>query len=955
MRQHLGDGMDPGRRLPIENPSHSTLECKPSDRDKFPASASEGETGLRNELQASLPNTRRAPTFLDKPTVPAPSNVPVENHERHARLEPDWRAAHSRPPWWMFFILGPFLAHAVFITAFAVFGPEPMGVDVKATEGQPVVSRVVRASPGERAGIERGDVLVRANERPIPGGYYWYWFLGKVEVGQPIVVETDRRAQRVRTVLVLKPRPTRYWSSAQGVVITLELCGQFLALAVACFLAFLGRQLLACLGALFLAVYSMYVFMPLDGFASMWRQWPVWYQGLLWICYVVASLGFAIWFTFFALFPRPSFQSRWIWVLVWTPMLVASLLFNYQTWHFIYSPENMVPSKWMSFLAAACWIGYLPSSFVMLAIKYRRLEGETEKRRIRLVVVSLAFVIALGGVVLVYSQPDYSQSPGAALFSSLPILTLAVLAGVAFPLCFAYAILRHRLFDIRVIIRQGIRYAAAKQLLLLAAPAIVAVFFADLYAHKEQRVDTIVQDRGWIYLTLAGLAALAHIRRQHWLQSLDRHFFREQYNAQEIVQATLEQVRAAGSLAEVAPTVVKQIGAAMHPTYCAVLEYHSRNRGYELVDIYPEGMSPPALSTASRAVQVAKAVAKPVQLASEGSWLARQLPSSEAQSLEDAGVDLIAPVKGRGSDALIVMGRKRSEEPYTSEDIRLLENVSIGLALLPSRRFPETRFRLESQIGHGGMGVVYEAVDLQLERKVAMKLISENLVADPAALERFQREGHILASFQHPNVVALFDVGIMPDGRPFLVMERLQGRTLREELDCRTKLSSDEARSIVRQLCAGLSAAHRRSLIHRDLKPENIFLCDEGAQRLVKILDFGLAKLFLEDSTSAGPGTFSTVTGLIAGTPAYMSPELLSGAKADWRCDVWALAVITHEMLTGQHPVFTRDSGLVEISLTGLPQCWRDFFNRSLADEPSQRPESVDVFLERFERCSGGV
>jgi serine/threonine-protein kinase len=347
-------------------------------------------------------------------------------------------------------------------------------------------------------------------------------------------------------------------------------------------------------------------------------------------------------------------------------------------------------------------------------------------------------------------------------------------------------------------------------------------------------------------------------------------------------------------------------------------------------------------------------MAKPVQLTADDSWLARQLTSSETQTLERAGVDLIAPVKGPGSDALIVLGRKRSEEPYTADDMRLLEDVSIGLALLQSRRFPDERFRLETRIGQGGMGSVYEAMDLQLERRVAVKLISENLIADWTALDRFQREARILAGFQHPNVVTLFDVGVTKDGRPFLVMERLQGRTLRDELNCRTRLPNDEARSIVRQLCAGLSAAHRRSLIHRDLKPENVFLCEDVAHRLVKILDFGLAKLLLETSTSAQTGMFSTLTGQIAGTPAYMSPERLSGAIPDRSCNIWALAVMTHEMLTGQRPSFARDGGL-ERSLEGLPGCWHDFFNWSLAHEPSQRPESVDAFLEQFEHCAATV
>jgi tRNA A-37 threonylcarbamoyl transferase component Bud32 len=856
----------------------------------------------------------------------------------------------------MYLIAGTFLARAVFITAFCFFGPESTGIEARPAKNELVVGNVAKSSPAERAGIRRGDILVRANDQLIPDAYYWYWLLTHVEIGRPIALEAKRGNQRVRAALVLTRRPFQYWSTAAGTILLLNICGQFTALAIACFMAFVRpRHLLACIGALFLAIYSTVVFIPFAGLATMWRHSPFWCQVLLWGANALNSLGLGVWFTFFALFPRPSFHHRWIWVLVWTPMLALSLVVNYEGWHFIYSPQNMIPSAWMSAVLAASYLTYLPGSFVMVAVKYWRLRDQTEKRRLRLIFAGLAAVLLLTLPIVVYSQVDYSETFGASLFLSLPVRALATLAGVAFPLCFAYSILRHRLFDIRVIVRQGIRYAAAKQLLLFAAPAIMGVFLADLYAHRDKRVDSIVQDRGWIYLGLAGLAVLAHVRRQHWLQSLDRHFFRERYNAQEILRATLERVSTARSLAEVAPIVVKQIQTSMHPLFCAILEHDRRNRMYELVNIYPEGASRPPLRTDSKAVELAKVMAKPVQLTSDDSWLARQLPSSETQCLEQSGVDLIAPVKGRGSDALIVLGRKRSEEPYTSDDMRLIDDISIGLALLPSRRFPEERFRLESKIGQGGMGTVYEAIDLQLERKVAIKLISENLIADSVALDRFQREALILAGFQHPNVVTLFDVGVMPDGRPFLVMERLQGRTLREELNCRTKLSSDEVHSVVRQVCAGLSAAHGRSLIHRDLKPENIFLCDDHAPRLVKILDFGLAKLFLEASTSAQTSTFSTLTGQIAGTPAYMSPELLSGAKPDWSCDIWALAVMTHQMLTGQRPLVARHGGLVESSLEGLPRCWDDFFNWCLAHEPSQRPESVDAFLEGFECCTAAT
>jgi serine/threonine-protein kinase len=265
------------------------------------------------------------------------------------------------------------------------------------------------------------------------------------------------------------------------------------------------------------------------------------------------------------------------------------------------------------------------------------------------------------------------------------------------------------------------------------------------------------------------------------------------------------------------------------------------------------------------------------------------------------------------------------------------------------------RFWLEVRIGEGGMGQVYEATDLQLERKVAVKLILEGRIKDSAARDRFRREAHVLATFQHSNVVVLFDAGVTSAGRPFLVMERLHGRTLREELNLRTKLLASEVRWIVLQLCGALSAAHRRSLIHRDLKPENIFLCDGEAHNLVKVLDFGLAKLFLESSALIQSTRFSTVTGQIAGTPAYMPPELLLGAKPDRGCDIWALAVITYETLTGRRPSFARNGELLGGSVEGLPEVWGEFFHWSLAQDASRRPESVDAFRERFEQCYEAV
>jgi eukaryotic-like serine/threonine-protein kinase len=984
--------MNPERWVQIERLYRTALEYEPKDRANFIAEACKDDSELRRDVESLLAPKGTRETLPENPAVEMAASVPPVGTQI---------AFNSRPPWWMYLIAAPFVAHMLYMWALWLFGPEPMGIAVRGTGSNPAVIKVMQRSPAERAGIQPGDLILRANDKPIVNMNYWTWFATNIDAVTPVVLDTDRGGQHRRAVLVIGRAGPNDWFSGEGMLRLLGLCSQLIALAIACFMAFLRpKHVLACIGALVLAVYSSAVLEPYDGLNSMFRHSPLWFQVLLWADICITGLGAGVWFAFFALFPRPSFHRRWIWALVWVPIVPVSLLLNYQIWHWMYNPEHMIPSGWMNLIFSAYWVIYLPGSFVLLAVKYWRLKDQTEKRRIRLVVVSLAFMVIVFMPSVVYRQlngswsdADYLGSAGSSILS-LPVLVLATFAALAFPVCFGYAILRHRLFDIRVIIRQGIRYAAAKQMLLLAAPAAIALFLLDIYSHRDQRIDILLQRRGWIYLVLAGAAILLHVRRQDWLRSLDRHFFREQYNAQDVLRSALESVRNAANLVDVAPMLVKQIGAALHPSFCAILQHTPFAPAYIPVSVFPDRFAAPVLPVRSKIVELTKVLAKPVQFSERDNWLNRQLTPRELESLRRSGLELLAPVHNGEMDGLIALGRKQSEEPYTSDDMRLIEDLTIGLALLPSRgraqepevelskecpkcrkchditdefclhdgsklatnSFPRSlagRFRLECRIGQGGMGLVYEANDLQLQRKVAIKLVLEDRIKDSAALDRFRREAHLLAQFQHPNVVTLFDAGVTKGGQPFLVMERLQGRTLRQQLNDRTKLPACEIRTIVRQLCAALSAAHRRSLVHCDLKPENIFLCDEEAYGTVKILDFGLAKLFLE-SSSAGT-TFSTLTGQIAGTPAYMSPEVLSGAKPDPSADIWALAIITCEMVTGRRPSFARNGFLLESSLEDSPHVWRDFFNWCLAREPSQRPEGVDAFVRRFERSAANV
>jgi eukaryotic-like serine/threonine-protein kinase len=239
-----------------------------------------------------------------------------------------------------------------------------------------------------------------------------------------------------------------------------------------------------------------------------------------------------------------------------------------------------------------------------------------------------------------------------------------------------------------------------------------------------------------------------------------------------------------------------------------------------------------------------------------------------------------------------------------------------------------------------------------LDRTVAVKMIREEFLSDPSALERFRRESRMAGSFSHPNVVTVHDFGVDSAQRAFLVMELLEGITLRQELHVHSRLAPARVLQIFGPLCAGLEAAHNRGLVHRDLKPENIFLVRASAPEVVKITDFGVAKFLprVADQTS------DTFTGVPLGTLRYMSPEQLRAGSLSRSWDLWALAVIAYEVLCGIHPFAMSDlatlpnailEGHVRPVTSYIPEApsrWQEFFRRALAPEEKDRPDSVAIF-----------
>ncbi len=942
-----------------------------------------------------------------------------------SRVTSDTPASFWSRWWWVPGAL-TFLLYFALLAHSELTRPNAPGLHVRFGDGVMDVRDVDPASPAGRAGLRAGDRVVFIDGRPIGGRLDWQLAAANLDDRSPVRLTIDRAGQRTDATLLLGRAPWRHWLTREGLSHVIVRFVQFLTLLCAIIVAFKRPgERVAMLGAWALATVGVFsVDLPF-GMATTWRRLPAAIGAALWFPYMSSLAVSAIIFTFFAQFPRAMIRGWKTWLPIWTPMLLALIPQAQFGAAMVYAPTQPVAgSFWMPSLFIVT-IGYVAATLISMIASGRTLADVTERRRMRVLVFG-AMLGLVGGlpVVLLFwwrSSADLTHS----LFAS-PLYAAGMMVLLALPASFTYAILRHRLFDLGLIIRRGVQYALARGVLVSIVPMLGVLLAADVLVHHDDSVGTVLRSRGWIYAALAGLAVLARTQRHRWLDALDRRFFRERYDSHRLLRDLARQSRTATRLTDVAPVVAREIDRALHPTFTALLRRDVAATAFDVVAMAPPDRNRDAWPADARLLAIVRALGKPVGVGPDDiGRLARDLPEDERTWIERCELDLVVPIAfGAGEDEwILALGARRSEEPYSQEDRDLLIAIAEDLAVLarvvstqppasadaptvaltpadrvaqaervapatsvqweahvrecpscgacadadaercahdatplvagPVPRLLARRYRLDRKLARGGMGTVYEAFDLSLERAVAVKVLRPELMSRADAARRFEREARVAAALTHPHIVTVHDFGVI-DGSQcgFLIMECLRGETLRDRLWRVGRLDPAPAIAILRPVASAIDAAHERHLVHRDLKPENVFLVDVKGSPLPKVLDFGLARaLTPEDADDR-----LTQSGVFMGTPQYMAPEQLRGERPDVSWDRWALALMAYEMLTGHVPFAGPFGALVPEApdaalargLGGPLAGARDAFADALALDPVRRPASAVILIERL-------
>ena len=824
---------------------------------------------------------------------------------------------------------------------------------------------VIRVDAGGPAtDLQLGDELVAINGQNVERSDYRTENVFRRLNPDDAYTLTVRRDGGVRDITLRRSRTSLFkWVFRSNVLATLLNACVFLFIGIAVFVVKPDDKQ-ALLLALWLVLMASAFSLP-----QPFEGTPRWYRSLIVFGQTTKLLAPSFLLHLFLVFPEPSpvlkrrpRLERYLYLP--TLLLVIPPVF-YMLILWAVAPEESLAFRlrhpWAGLTSAIILPGTILLGLLALVQSYRR-AGQVSKRKLRIVLVGtlvafVPFVIWMSLLAAVKSLRDgWQQRAG---WSAVNILTLAM------PFSFAYAIVRHQVIPVKLIIRRGLQYLLAKNALRLAIALPVVGLALSIIANRSRSVSEMLLGSSLYFYIFIAAVALALVFRKRLGEWVDRKFFRESYNQEKILRELTDDVKRLDSIPEMSKRVTERVTAALHPQQTFLFYREEGTRDLSLT--YTSGGTPQELKIPEEfrllRFMEDQGSAQEFPFPQKNS-----LPQSEKTWLASLGTRLIVPLTGTDERlaGLLLLGEKKSEVPYTANDRELLETLAGQIAIvyenvrlknrvdrdrkikqevlsrvagqdmnvlkecpkcgacfdmhaqmceadgteltlsLPVERTIETRYRLERLVGRGGMGAVYEATDLRLHRKVAVKILTGSMFGNSEALRRFEREAQASARLHHPNIVTIHDYGLLSTEGAYLVMELVAGETLGARLKRERQLAPAAAADIFEQILDGLKSAHAAGVVHRDLKPENVLLsANETVRARVHLLDFGLAKLTQTLPTdSASPTAAAPVTtpGAVMGTFGYMSPEQLTGGAVDERSDLFSIGVMVVEAVTGRRP-----------------------------------------------------
>jgi hypothetical protein len=629
----------------------------------------------------------------------------------------------------------------------------------------------------------------------------------------------------------------------------------------------------------------------------------------------------------------------------------------------------------------------------------------------------LAIDVLFSALVPGYAEATRGRAPGRVI----GIVVSAALLMV--PPMTAYAV-AGGLFDVRFVIRRVVQYALARYTVFAALSIPTIVLGWTIYQRRDERLgDVLTLGSPLLWLLLFALGTVLW-GRHVLLETIDRRFFREQYDARRILLTLASGSGHARNLPELVTLVSAEVDRALHLQHVGVNIQDPE--GAVLRD--PQQRLPP-LSTESPLAALLAGSAAPLDVALEPdspSALTR-LPSSDRLWLEETGASLLVPLRGPTGSLLGVMtlGHKRSELPFNADDRQLLTAVAASVALVIDRRLlsgssdgtvsagtsddqPAAqecircgrvhsrsaaqcrrcggdlrdsllpthlvgKFAVDRRIGAGGMGVVYKAHDLTLDRAVALKTLPRLSAGEAVQL---RREARAMASVEHPHLASIYGAESWR-GAPVLVLELLPGGTLADRLQSGS-VPIAHIVDVGRAIAQALRHIHKLGVLHRDVKPSNI---GYALGDVPKLMDFGLAKLTAAQivataahdrlsDLSTQPVTVGDEGGALStgrqfvGTTPYMSPEVLTGHRPSEASDLWSLCVSLYEAVTRRHPFLREDLSATVMAITAgatvdprtlrpdCPVALSAMLMSALSARIEDRPRDINAFLAALEGVS---